>query len=73
MSWIRHRRPNFSPIFPHFSSIFYLAPSSNPAQAPAHVFYTWHPCASSHATLQDPAINHGTDAPSSRLHHVPTF
>ena len=56
MSWIRHRRPNFSPIFPHFPRIFYHQPSSNPAQAPTHVICTWHPCASSHATLQDPAI-----------------
>ena len=28
MSWIRHRRPNFSPIFPHFPRIF----TANPRQ-----------------------------------------
>ena len=44
--------PNFSA----FSSLFYHQPSSNPVQALAHVICTWHPCASSHATLQDPAI-----------------
>ena len=56
MSWIRHRRPNFSPIFPHFPRFSTVNPRQNPAQAPAHVICTWHPCASSHATLQDPAI-----------------
>ena len=56
-------------IFPQFFLIFldFLhQPSSNPAQAPAHVICTWHPCASSHATLQDPAITHVADAPSAR-------
>ena len=56
MSWIRHRRPNFFPNFSAFSSLFYHQTSSNPAQAPAHVICTWHPCASSHATLQESAI-----------------
>ena len=56
MSWIRHRRPNFSPIFPHFFLDLYAPSRQNPAQAPTHVICTWHPCASSHATPQDPAI-----------------
>ena len=77
MSWIRHRRPNFSPNFSAFSSIFYRQPSSNPAQAPAHVIYTWHPCASSHATLQDPAIitwlMRHQPALITRLHSRPCF
>ena len=41
------------------------------------MFNTWHPCASSHATLQDPAINHGTmrhhPAPITCLHSRPRF
>ena len=73
MSWIRHRRPNFSPDFSAFFLDLHTPSRQNPGQAPVHVLGTWHPCAGSHATAPGPAITHVADAPSARPHHVPTF
>ena len=56
MSWIRHRRPNFSPDFSAFLLDLHAPSRQNPGQAPVHVLGTWHPCASSHATAPGPTI-----------------